>query len=146
MVDESLTRSVHVNDLDRYINTLSECKPLAEAEVRSLCEKAREIFYTEINVQPVKCPVTVVGDMYVRFGLCKIYPLRHGQFHDLIEMFRIGGFPPNTNYLFLGDYVDRGYFSVEVLTLLICFKVRYPERSMSSFHRFPIQFSNNPSR
>lgn len=57
--------------------------------------QAREIFLKESNVQPVSCPVTVVGDV-------------HGQFYDLLELFRIGGNAPNTNYLFLGDYVDRG--------------------------------------
>ena len=61
--------------------------------------QAREVLIEESNVQPVRCPVTVCGDV-------------HGQFHDLMELFRIGGLAPDTNYLFMGDYVDRGYYSV----------------------------------
>lgn len=81
-------------DVDRQIEQLSECKPLSELEVKNLCDQARTILVEEWNVQPVKCPVTVCGDI-------------HGQFHDLIELFRIGGKAPDTNYLFMGDYVGK---------------------------------------
>jgi len=60
-------------------------------------------------------PVTVCGDT-------------HGQFEDLMELFKIGGYIPDTNYLFMGDYVDRGLHSVETISLLLCYKLRYPKR------------------
>jgi serine/threonine-protein phosphatase 2A catalytic subunit len=102
-------------DLDEMIAQLLECKPLSEQQVAKLCEKGKEVLGKESNVHVVRAPVTVCGDI-------------HGQFHDLMELFKIGGMPPDTNYLFMGDYVDRGYYSVECVTLLLLFKVRYPDR------------------
>ena len=100
---------------DSMVATLMEQKFLPEKEVLQLCERARSLISEESNVHSVRAPVTVVGDI-------------HGQFHDMLEMFKLGGHAPDTNYLFLGDYVDRGYYSVETVTLVVALKVRYPDR------------------
>ncbi|KAJ3259315.1 Serine/threonine-protein phosphatase PP2A catalytic subunit [Boothiomyces macroporosus] len=104
-----------IAEFDSWIQLLLGCKQLPENDIKKLCEKAREILMEESNVQGVKAPVTVCGDI-------------HGQFHDLMELFKIGGNSPDTNYLFMGDYVDRGYYSVETVTLLVALKVRFPNR------------------
>jgi len=86
---------------------------LSETELKQLCDMVKLIMTEESNVQPVHSPVTVVGDL-------------HGQFFDLIELFKAGGPIPGTRYIFMGDYVDRGQHSVETIQLLLCYKALYP--------------------
>ena len=105
------------SDLDRQIEQLRRCDLIKESEVKQLCIKAREILSEEPNVTPIDAPVTICGDI-------------HGQFYDLMELFKVGGDCPDTNYLFLGDFVDRGFYSVETFLLLLALKVRYPDRIM----------------
>ena len=105
------TRSV-----DALIEKLLRCEAADEGEARFLCERAVEVLSEESNLQPVQAPVTVCGDI-------------HGQFFDLLELFKVGGPPPGQSYLFLGDFVDRGFYSVETLLLLFALKVRPPARS-----------------
>ncbi|EXJ55865.1 hypothetical protein A1O7_08796 [Cladophialophora yegresii CBS 114405] len=104
-----------MSDLDKAIAQLRACRPIPEPQVRELCYKARELLIEEGNVVTVDAPVTICGDI-------------HGQFHDLMELFRVGGDVPDTNYLFMGDFVDRGFYSLESFLLLLCLKVRYPDR------------------
>lgn len=102
-------------DLDQQIAQLKEGKLISETQVMQLCDMCRELFLEEGNVEIVHSPITICGDI-------------HGQFYDLLELFSIGGDIPEASYLFLGDFVDRGYHSVETLLLLLAFKARYPDR------------------
>ncbi|CAI7925133.1 unnamed protein product [Closterium sp. NIES-54] len=100
-------------DLDAWIEKVKRCEYLMEDELKQLCEYVKEILVEESNVQAVNSPVTVCGDI-------------HGQFHDLMKLFDTGGPVPSTNYIFMGDFVDRGYNSLEVFTVLMLLKARYP--------------------
>eukprot|EP00397_Hematodinium_sp_SG-2012_P056784 GEMP01070410.1.p1 GENE.GEMP01070410.1~~GEMP01070410.1.p1 ORF type:complete len:368 (+),score=77.90 GEMP01070410.1:37-1140(+) len=100
---------------DRWLEKALSLELLPANEIKVLLECFKEVLREESNVKHVPVPVTVVGDV-------------HGQVRDLLELFKIGGDVPTTNYLFLGDYVDRGGFSVEVITILCALKVSYPNR------------------
>mmetsp|Transcript_4495 Transcript_4495/g.8643 ORF Transcript_4495/g.8643 Transcript_4495/m.8643 type:complete len:362 (+) Transcript_4495:230-1315(+) len=104
-----------LSDVDSYISTLKSGEPIAESAVKRLCASVSELLMEESNVQPVHSPVTIVGDI-------------HGQFYDLLHLLsnEVGKSPPDVNYIFLGDFVDRGHNSVETLTLLLCLKLKYP--------------------
>ncbi|KAH8597964.1 Metallo-dependent phosphatase-like protein [Bisporella sp. PMI_857] len=173
-------------DLPEWLDQAKQCKYLPEAVMKQLCERVKECLMEESNIQPVATPVTICGDI-------------HGQFYDLLELFRVaGGMPGETNvqppttrttvissddiepptritdpslrskirnsdsgvesgsgadeeeddeprgrprtaghstsrggnqsFIFLGDFVDRGYFSLETFTLLMCLKAMYPDK------------------
>lgn len=87
---------------------------LPESHVLTICNFMKEVFANENVLLKLSAPITIAGDT-------------HGQFTDLLRLFEVGGYPPSTTYLFLGDYVDRGKFSVESICLLFALKIRYPE-------------------
>ncbi|KAI8180323.1 Serine/threonine-protein phosphatase SIT4 [Colletotrichum sp. SAR 10_76] len=176
--------------LDEWLEEAKQCHYLPERAMKELCELVKEVLMEESNIQPVCTPVTICGDI-------------HGQFYDLLELFRVAGGMPgesrveapktattvispedieppteitnpklkkkvknagspapddeeddeaaaadtsttsrpdsavevstgsqsaDTRFVFLGDFVDRGYFSLETFTLLMCLKAKYPDR------------------
>ena len=87
---------------------------LSESEIKNLIIKSKEIFVKQPVLLELEAPIIILGDI-------------HGQFFDLLRLFEYGGFPPKSNYLFLGDYVDRGKQSIETICLLMAYKIKYPE-------------------
>eukprot|EP00939_MAST-03C_sp_MAST-3C-sp1_P005085 g5085.t1 len=102
-------------NLDRCLADLKKGNFLKERDLKHLCVYVKDILAEESNVQTVRSPVTVCGDI-------------HGQFYDLLKLFKVGGDLPETSYVFMGDFVDRGHNSVETFELLLCLKARYPDR------------------
>ncbi|OMJ74062.1 hypothetical protein SteCoe_27115 [Stentor coeruleus] len=86
---------------------------LSKQDCLGIINRATDLFRREPNLISLQDPITVVGDI-------------HGQYYDLIKMLDVGGNPETTKYLFLGDYVDRGMFSIEVLFLLYSLKINFP--------------------
>ena len=115
-------------DIDKIINKLNPPKdsmgnttvdlnnktPLSVEEIKYLCNTAREIFMEQPVLLEISSPLNVCGDT-------------HGQFSDLLRLFDFGGTPPKTNYLFMGDYVDRGKNSIETICLLLAYKIKYKD-------------------
>ncbi|PVG02461.1 Metallo-dependent phosphatase [Serendipita vermifera] len=88
---------------------------LHESQAMYILEKAKEVFSQEPNVLDIDAPVTISGDI-------------HGQYYDLMKLFEVGGSVSKGRYLFLGDYVDRGMFSIECVLYLFALKIWYPDR------------------
>lgn len=108
-------------DLDSIISRLLQVghsKPtkrvcIENAEIIAVCAAARNLLLSQPILLELDAPIKIVGDI-------------HGQYPDLIRLFEQCGRPPVSNYLFLGDYVDRGKQSLETMLLLLCYKLKYP--------------------
>ena len=95
----------------------SICQELTikEDECDYVIDKSYEIFQKEESLLKIKAPLYICGDI-------------HGQYYDLLRVFDILNYPPQSTFLFLGDYVDRGKQSLECLLLLLCLKIQYPDK------------------
>jgi serine/threonine-protein phosphatase PP1 catalytic subunit len=96
---ESLPRDTHIQ--------------FEESDLLYICTEAVRVLRADPVLLRLEAPMVVCGDI-------------HGQFYDLLTFMKLGGAVPVTHYLFLGDYVDRGRYGIEVFTLLLAFKIKYP--------------------
>ena len=105
-------------DVDSMIAALLSSKgrdvPMRERDLEQMCHLSREIFRSQPILLELRAPMKIGGDI-------------HGQFGDLLRIFSSCGYPDDNNYLFLGDYVDRGQQSLETIALLFCYKIKFPE-------------------
>jgi serine/threonine-protein phosphatase PP1 catalytic subunit len=112
-VDALIARLRHE---DGSVPTGKPVVAISEAELYDLVARARVLMLAQPVLLEIEAPVVICGDI-------------HGQFYDLLRIFQCCGDPGTvSNYLFLGDYVDRGSHSIEVMALLLCYKLKYPDR------------------
>ncbi|GMT31207.1 hypothetical protein PFISCL1PPCAC_22504, partial [Pristionchus fissidentatus] len=104
--------------IERVLRSTDKDKPLttqiSPGEIAYICNQARTLLLEQPALIEIEAPVKICGDI-------------HGQFADLLRLFNKTGFPPTANYLFLGDYVDRGKHNLETILLLLGYKLRYPK-------------------
>jgi len=113
------TRVLEVDSIIEKLLSVRKEKPgtqvnLLQEDIVAILAKAREVFLSQHMLLEIRGPINICGDV-------------HGQYYDLLRIFEMGGFPPMSNYLFLGDYVDRANQSIETICLLLCYKIKYPE-------------------
>ena len=110
-------------DVDSIMNQLLSVKgnkpgkqvDLKEEEIKFLIDKSLQILKEQKMLVDLEAPIHVCGDI-------------HGQYYDLLRIFEHCGYPGEYNYLFLGDYVDRGKQSLETICLLLCYKIKFPNK------------------
>lgn len=107
-VDSVISKLVALKTQNQYAKS-----QITTQEITYLCTSARKVFLSQNSLLELCAPITICGDI-------------HGQFHDLLRIFEIAKYPPQTNYIFLGDYVDRGPRSLETICLLLAYKIKYP--------------------
>ncbi|GMT34805.1 hypothetical protein PFISCL1PPCAC_26102, partial [Pristionchus fissidentatus] len=106
---ELIERVLRSTDKDKALTT-----QISPGEIVYICSLAYKLMLDQPALIEIEAPVKICGDV-------------HGQFADLLRLFNKTGFPPTANYLFLGDYVDRGKHNLETILLLLGYKLRYPK-------------------
>ena len=111
---------MNVDDIIEKLLSVRGNKPgkqvdLKEEEIKFLIDKSYQIIKEQKMLVELEAPLHVCGDI-------------HGQYYDLLRIFEHCGYPGEYNYLLLGDYVDRGKQSLETVSLLLCYKIKYPEK------------------
>lgn len=102
-------------DFEEWLTRIRNGQKLEENEVYLLLNKLSEVLFQEPTLLNLSLPITICGDI-------------HGQLYDLFELFKKSGEVKENSYLFLGDYVDRGYFSLETVCYLAILKLLYPQK------------------
>ena len=108
------SKQISQKEKNKQIKAISESNLLSFEELKYLCTKSMELFMEDSVFLELSAPIIICGDT-------------HGQFRDLLRLFDFGGVPPKKTYLFLGDYVDRGKNSIETISLLLAYKIKYPK-------------------
>ncbi|CCH59358.1 hypothetical protein TBLA_0B05260 [Henningerozyma blattae CBS 6284] len=119
--DKNSSDGIDIDDIIEKLLKIGETRsynsrnfPFRSWEIQLICYTARELFLNQPSLLKLQAPIKIVGDV-------------HGQFTDFLRILKLSGTPNNTNYLFLGDYVDRGKQSLETILLLFCYKIKYRE-------------------